>query len=361
MPSLSIHPDVPAAIAGFRLPQRLGFGQTFAPIMYQAEFRDGAWEQGQLLPYGRIVLDPASKVLHYAQSVFEGLKAFRATHDRAVIFRPALNWERMNRAASRMLMPELPRGLFMEALYALTAHCEASMPRSSGQSLYLRPIMFGTQPALGLAASDAFSFLVIASPSQAVASGPLRVIVERKRARAATGGTGDIKASGNYGASLRATADAAASGFSQPLWLDSVQHRYVEELSIMNFFAVVDGMLLTPALNDSILDGVTRRCVIELALGAEIPVRECRIEIDELLALIDAGRCTEAFACGTAAIVAPVSAIGDGDGRIFELAQPLGLMSQKLRQDLLDIQEGRAEDRFGWLHSIPDEYYPAPS
>jgi len=291
------------------------------------------------------------------QVIFEGLKAYRVEQTHAQIFRPDMNWRRLNASAERMLIPELPRELFMEALYSLCAHCEKLIPGQPGQSLYLRPLLYGTQAALGLAPSDSYTFLVIASPSDPVASGALRVVIEHHGSRAAEGGTGGVKVSGNYGASLYSTAQAQARGFTQPLWLDAAEHRYIEELSIMNFFALIDGELHTPALSGTILPGVTRDSVIRLARAEGFTVVERKIEIGELLGVIKSRRCSEAFACGTAVIIAPIAAIGDSDGSIFEFEQPQASCANLLRARLLDIQEGRTEDRFKWMQAVPADYY----
>ncbi len=349
--TMKVHPEVMPAIERFELPDELGFGETLAPVMYRLDYANGAWGEGQLLPYAGISLDPASKVLHFAQAVFEGLKAYRGEHAQIKLFRPHMNAARFNRSCARMLMPELPEGLFIEGVSAVSACAGPLVPGLPGQSLYLRPLTFGTQSSLGLAPSDRFTFLVIASPSDALITGSLRVVVERDGTRASTGGTGNVKASGNYGASLLSSMAAMDSGFDQPLWLDAREQKYIEELSAMNFFAVIDGELHTPGTGGTILPGVTRDSVIALAGDLGIPVREGKIAIDTLLQQIRLKRCTEAFACGTAAVVAPISVIGEKDGAMHELPEDSGPVANRLRDELLDIQEGRAPDRFNWLYT----------
>jgi len=350
-----------AAISAFRPPSQLHFGKTIAPILFRVDYADGRWGNAEVQIYGPIQIDPAAKVLHYAQVVFEGLKAYRVAQQRPQIFRPVMNWRRLNASARRMLMPELPEDLFMQGLFAMVAICESIIPRASGQSLYLRPLMFATEPTLGLAASTSYTFLVIASPSDAFATGPLRVLVEREASRAAVGGTGHVKVSGNYGAALLSTASAMQQGFNQPLWLDAASRRYIEELSVMNFFAVIDGELHTPSLDGTILPGVTRDSVIALARDSGTAVREQPLEIEELLNLIESGRCSEAFACGTAVIIASISAISDNKHGAFEFDAPTGPVAERLRKELLDIQEGRADDRFGWMQSVPQAFYQRDS
>ena len=355
---VNIHPGVNAAVSNFQVPQTLGFGTVIAPIMYRIDYADGRWGEPQLLPYGPVSLDPAAKIFHWAQIIFEGLKAYFVEQEHPVIFRPEMNASRLNSSAQRMLMPMLPQAFFLSGLYSVAAYCQPFIPRAPGESLYLRPLMYGTQPSFGLGASDSYTFLVIASPSEVVISGALRVIIEREGSRAAEGGTGGVKVSGNYGASLQSTAEASAKGYSQPLWLDAAEHRYIEELSIMNFFAVIDGALYTPPLGGTILPGVTRDSVVALARARGIEVHERPIDINELLNSITSGACTEAFACGTAAIIAPISTIGERDGRLYEFELSDNSVAALLRRGLLDIQEGRAEDSLGWMRSIPQEYFP---
>ena len=348
---MNVHPELLPTIERFELPGELGFGQTLAPIMYRLDFRDGAWDESQLLPYADISIDPAAKVLHFAQVVFEGLKAYRADHAQIKLFRPHMNAARFKRSCTRMLMPELPESRFIEGVSAVSAGLAPLVPGLPGQSLYLRPLMFGTQSSLGLAPSDRFIFLVIASPSDALITGPLRVVVEREATRASKGGTGNVKASGNYGASLQSSMAAMERGFDQPLWLDAREQKYIEELSAMNFFAVIDGALHTPGTDGTILPGVTRDSVITLAGALGIPVRAGKIAIDALLQQIRTGRCTEAFACGTAAVIAPISVISERDGAVYELPEASGAVANRLRDELLAIQEGRAPDRFNWMYT----------
>ena len=358
MSIFNIDPEAVRRLREFHLPQPLGFGSCMAPILFRADYDNGAWGAGGLLPYGPIPLDPAAKVLHYAQVIFEGLKAYRVAQAAPALFRAEMNARRFNTSARRMQMPELPEDTFLQALYALTAWCEPCIPRATGSSLYLRPFMFGTQPALGLGASSSYAFMVIASPGETLGHGPVRVRIERQGTRAAPGGTGEVKASGNYGASLQHTAAATAAGFSQPLWLDAESHRYIEECSVMNFFAVVDGELHTPALTGTILPGVTRASLIDLARADGLTVHERRIEVDWLLKMIREGRCTEAFSCGTAVVVFSISAIGDADGSTCELPGAPGPITLLLREGLLSIQEGRAADRLNWMRSIPPQFGP---
>ena len=340
-------------LSAYTLPETLGFGQRLAPVMYRAEYRDGRWGSGGLAPYEPIALDPAATVLHYAQQAFEGLKAYRVDQAEPALFRPELNYRRLLRSSGRMCMPDLPPDLFAEALSLVTVSLADFIPGGSGQSLYLRPFLMGTGPCLSVKSSDAFIFLLIASPSDTYFSKPIRVMVERDHCRAAVGGTGADKVGGNYAASLQATTRCGELGFDQPLWLDPAERRCVEELSGMNLVAVIDGELHTPRLSGSILPGVTRDSLLELARRDGLTVVERDIPVDELLGDIATGRCSEFFACGTAAIVCPIEAVGEKDGSLVELAET-GLLAERLRAAILDIQEGRADDPLGWMVNAAD-------
>ena len=347
--------SVEQVLADYRLPEPLGFGRELAPVMYRADYRDGQWSAGALEVYGPLEFDPAATVLHYAQQVFEGLKAYRVEQAAPALFRPEMNFFRMARSARRLCMPPLPAEIFAESLAGVTTALADFVPRGSGQSLYLRPFVMGTGSGLAVKSSDAYVYLLIASPSDAYFSKPIRVLIEREHCRAAVGGTGADKTGGNYAASLLATTRCLAQGFDQPLWLDPAQRRHVEELSGMNVVAVIDGALHTPRLSGSILPGVTRDSLLQLAAQLGLQVVERDIPIDELLEAIGRGRCSEFFAVGTAAIVCPISALGERDGRVMELPR-VGEVAKRLRSAILDIQEGRAEDPFGWMVDAADPH-----
>lgn len=352
MTSYKIHPGVAKAISDFSLPATLGFGAVTAPVMYSVEYRNGAWGTGELLPYGDIAVPPGCKGLHFAEQIFEGMKAYRFGGKAVNLFRPRDNWARLVRSAERIRMVPVPEELFMEGIRSVSAACAPHIPTASGQALYLRPFAFGLDPSYAIKASENMRFMVIASPVEAYATAPMRVMIERSDVRAARGGVGAAKTGGNYAASLRSTTTAVANGYNVSLWLDPVTRKNIEELSGMNVFAVINGALHTPVLNDSILPGITRDSVIKLARHKGYEVIEREMAIDDLLADIKAGRCTEVFACGTAAIVNPIAVFGEADGSAVEL--PSGrTVAAELRQGLLDIQEGRAADPFGWIEEVP--------
>lgn len=348
---MDVAPGVAEALKSFRLPEKLGFGAVNAPVMFSAEWREGSWGPGRLLPYGPIEILPGARALHYAELVFEGLKAYRVGQPKASLFRPEENFKRLERSAQRLSMPVVTHELFFEALESVTRACLPFIPGQSGQSLYLRPFLFGTESGYLLRNSQTFRFMVIANPVEAYASGSPSVAIERRDVRAAVGGVGAAKAAANYAASLRGSSAAVASGHSVALWLDAASHKYIQELSGMNFFAVIGGELHTPELDTAILPGITRDSLIQLSRHLGFKVHERPMEIDELLKQIQSGTCSETFACGTAAIVMPIGALADSDGQLYRPKQT-NEVAGRLREALLAIQERRAPDPFGWVRVI---------
>ncbi|NIB43613.1 branched-chain amino acid aminotransferase [Pseudomaricurvus alkylphenolicus] len=343
--------DLQTLVDNFQLPDTIGFGRLMAPVMFRAEYCDGIWSAGQLVPYGPISLDPAAKVLHYAQEVFEGMKAYWVDSETPQLFRPVENCKRFNNSAEFMCMPQVPEELFMSGVTQLTDICRNLIPRNSGASMYLRPFMFGTQADLTITASSSYEFYVIASPAEIYHAGEMRVIVERHRSRTAAGGMGVAKTGGNYAASMQSSKECMQQGYNQVLWLNSAVAGQIDELSGMNLFVVMDDELHTPELNGSILPGITRSAILELAKDLGYKVRERNIQIDSLLALIESGTCTEAFACGTAAVISPISIIAD-QGKEYPLPKVPGPVGQALYESLLAIQEGRVEDKYGWIQAV---------
>jgi branched-chain amino acid aminotransferase len=351
MPDFVVAPGVAAALAAFELPDKLGFGAVSAPVMFSAHWREGRWERGELLPYGPIDILPGARVLQYGELVFEGLKAYCVGRDWPNLFRAQDNWRRLVRSAQRLSMPEVPEALFFQAIEAVAGACRKFIPRQSGRSLYLRPFLFGTEPGYMLRNSQSFRFMVIANPVEVYAAGPMRVAIERSDVRATAGGVGTAKASANYAASLRASTAAAARGCGVALWLDAHDHRYIQELSGMNLFAVIRGELHTPELDGAILPGITRDSLLALGRHRGLKMHERRISIDELLEQVASGECSELFACGTAAIVSPIGAFVDADGREYA-PQRVDVLAAQLREALLAVQERRAPDPFGWTRDV---------
>ena len=356
MKKVEIHPDAVERVKKFTIndPQ-LGFGKYVAPIMIQGVYDNGEWQKLALLPYGPLQLDPCAKVLHYGQEIFEGMKVFRHPDDSIHMFRPEMNARRFNMSARRMAMPEIPEEMYLKSCEIISAYCKHLIPKRLGESLYLRPFMIATEVGLGIKPSKQFLFIVVASPSGSYFAGDaVKVYIEREDIRCAPGGIGFAKTGGNYAASLNSYAKTIELGCDQTMWLDSVEHKYIEEMSGMNFFAVIDGKIVTPALTDTILDGITRRSLIDIARAEKIEVTERKLSIDEVLQAAKEGRCTEAFVCGTAAVVAPVASFMDKDKSVVQLRDPQGKIGMQLREKLIGIQAGRSEGPKGWTYAVED-------
>lgn len=347
-------PNVTALLDKYALPSPLGFGQELAPIMYRADYTDGTWQAGQLIPFGEVGINPAATCVQFGQQCFEGMKAYKVAQSQPTLFRPEANYARFRRSATRLSMPSPTPEVFAGALSQLTTAFSNFIPGASGQSLYLRPTLLGLDHTFAVTSSKRFCFLLLASPSDAYYSDPIKIMIERTHSRAARGGTGSEKVGGNYAGSLLATERSIKAGFDQPLWLDAATQTNVEELSGMNIMAVIDGELHTPELSGTILPGVTRDSLIKIAHSMGINVVERAMPIADLIADINTGACTELFASGTAAIVCPISHIGETDSEKIPL-RDTGNVASRLRDTLLGIQEGRAKDPFGWTLAASDE------
>jgi branched-chain amino acid aminotransferase len=352
-----IAPGVLEALKNFKPPEKLGFGAVPAPVMFMVDWSDGRWGRGRLVPYGPIEILPGARALQYAELVFEGLKAYRVGCEHPNLFRPRENWLRLVRSAERLSMPPVPEELFFQAIDAVAASCSSIVPRESGRSLYLRPFLFGTEAGYLLRNSTTFTFMVIANPVEVYSTGAMRVAIERGDVRAAVGGVGAAKAAANYAASLRASSAAVGRGMTVVLWLDARDQRWIQELSGMNLFAVIDGELHTPGLDGAILPGITRDSLLTLGRHLGFKGVERRIAIDELLTQVESGRCSELFACGTAAIVSPIEVLAErqpddhGPAREYR-PKNVDVVAARLREALLAIQERRAPDIFGWTRDV---------
>jgi branched-chain amino acid aminotransferase len=333
-----------------------GFGTAFTDHMVEIDYDAGrGWHDARVVPYGPIALDPAAAVLHYAQEIFEGMKAYRTGDQGIALFRPQANAARFNASARRLAMPELPEELFVEAVRQQVLADRDWFPSVEGGSIYLRPFMFASEAFLGVRPSRAYKFLVIASPAGNYfkSGAPAVSIWVSAYTRAAPGGTGAAKCGGNYAASLVPTADAFARGHDQVLFLDAAEHRWIEELGGMNlFFVMADGSIVTPPLSGTILPGITRDSLIALARDEGLIVREERYALDQWRDDAACGRLIETFACGTAAVVTPVGKVADSDGEFTIGSGGPGQLTQKLRQRLVGIQRGEQADPHGWVHRI---------
>lgn len=326
----------------------LPFGQVFSDHMFIATYENGEWTNLQVLPYGPIPMSPAISALHYGQAIFEGMKAYRQTDGKISVFRADKNFERFNKSAVRMAMPTLPRDIFMQGIAALIEIDEKWVPNQDGYSLYLRPVMFATDPFLGVKASDTYTFAILTTPSGPYYSKALKVKIETEFTRADEGGVGFAKTAGNYGRSIYPFAEASKEGFDQLIWTDSSTHEFIEEAGTANLIFVIDGKLVTPSVRSTVLDGVTRDTIIQLAKEAGIEVEERRVSVKEVIEGIKNGRLTDAFAAGTAATVTPIGEISY-EGINYTLTDPsTRTISAGIAKTLNDIRYGLAPDTFGW-------------
>ena len=343
-----------------RLLENLGFGRLFTEHMVRIKWnREHGWHDAELGAYAPLQLDPATSVLHYAQAVFEGLKAFRQQDGSIAVFRPDEHAARFRRSARRLALPELPEAVFIEAIDRLIGLDGDWVPSAPEHSLYLRPFMYASEVGLGVRPSSEVTFLLIASPSGSYFPGgvkPVTVWLSEDFSRAAPGGTGEAKTGGNYAGGLLAQAQAAEQGCDQVVWLDAHEHRWVEEMGGMNLCFVYGSgrkaRLFTPALTGTLLPGVTRDALLKLADDLGYAAEEGKISTEEWRAGCADGSLTEVFACGTAAVITPVGAVKSAKGSWTVADGKPGELSMRLRQSLVDIQRGAAPDRHGWLHPV---------
>ncbi|MBE6031763.1 MAG: branched-chain amino acid aminotransferase [Firmicutes bacterium] len=338
-------------------PDNLGFGNYFTDHMFRIDYTEGkGWHDGRIIPYAPIEMDPAAAVLHYGQSVFEGLKAYRAKDGRILLFRPDMNAKRTRNSNKRMSIPDIPEELFVEAVKAAVRADADWVPAKEGTSLYLRPVIFGTEAFLGVRPAKQYTFLVIMSPSGSYYKGgmkPTKIFVENEYARSVQGGTGFAKISGNYAPGLVSQEKAHALGCDQVLWLDGAERKYVEEIGTSNAFFVIDNEVWTASLElGTILPGITRDSAITLLKDWGYDVKEKRFTFQEIYDAWEAGRLKEVFATGTAAVISPVGEFFWEDKHMVIHDGVIGEISQKLFNTMSAIQRGDAEDKFGWTVEV---------
>jgi branched-chain amino acid aminotransferase len=346
----------PVADREIVIPEQPGFGKIFSDRMFiQNWTTDKGWHDARIVPFQNLALSPASAVFHYAQEIFEGTKAYRRPDGHINLFRPWENAARFNRSAQRMAMQQTDPESHVEAMVELVRLEHRWVPGGEGQSLYIRPTMIASDPFLGVSASTSYLHYIIVGPVGAyfpTGFKPVAVYISDDYVRAVRGGTGEAKCGGNYAASMIAGAEAAKLGYQQVLWLDGVERKYVEEVGAMNIAFAYGKHIVTPELSGTILRGVTRKSVLELAPTAGYTVSEERIDVNDMLADIESGRITEVFGMGTAAVICPVNRFGY-HGRDYVINNgEVGPVSQDLYKRLTDIQYGRADDPFGWTHKI---------
>ncbi|WP_440895547.1 branched-chain amino acid aminotransferase [Amphibacillus sp. Q70] len=338
------------------LSDQLTFGKYFTDHMFVMEYHhQKGWYDGQIIPYQPITLDPASMIFHYGQTVFEGLKAYAAADGEIQLFRPDENIKRLNRSNERMCIPQIDPELALGAIKELVKFEKDWIPNAEGTSLYIRPFIIATEPFLGIAPAKQYKFIIILSPVGSYYKegiNPIKIAVESEYIRAIKGGTGEVKTAGNYAGSLIAQEKAEQNGFSQVLWLDGYEKKYIEEVGSMNVFFKIDGEVITPALNGSILAGVTRKSVIQLLKHWNIPVTERRISVEEIEIAHQEGRLEEAFGAGTAAVISPIGELSCNDNKLVINDHQTGEISKRLYDTITGIQYGNLEDTFGWIDKI---------
>jgi branched-chain amino acid aminotransferase len=336
--------------------QPLPFGKNFTDHMFIMDYVEGeGWINPRIEEYGPITIEPSAMVFHYGQAVFEGLKAYRCPDGSVNLFRPKLNFERMNTSDARLVIPPLDEDFCVYATKELVSLERDWIPAGEGESLYIRPFVIATDPYLGVRPSNTYKFMIILSPSGAYypqGIDPVRIYVEDKYVRAVRGGTGFTKCAGNYASSLIAQDIAHKKGYVQVLWLDGIDQKYIEEVGSMNILFVIDGKLVTPMLNGSILPGITRRSCIELAKSLGMEVEEKKISIDELIEAGKSKRLTEAFGSGTAAVISPVGELKYEDTVISINDNKIGPIAQLFYDTITGVQKGTVEDKYGWTVKI---------
>lgn len=329
----------------------LAFGRTFTDHMFVCDFVDGQWQTPKIMPYQAMTIEPSARVFHYGQAVFEGMKAYKDDNGSVFLFRPEENYNRINKSAARLAIPEFPKDYFFNGLTTLLNLDKEWIIPGVGNSLYIRPFVIATEPAISAAPSEAYRFMIICSPAKAYYKGKVRVLFAEKFSRSADGGVGFAKAAGNYAAQFYPTNLAQKKGFQQIIWTDANTHEYLEEAGTMNIFFRVNDKLITAPNNDRILDGITRKSVIQLAkdLGIECEVR--RVSVKEIKEAAKNGSLKEIFGAGTAAVISPVSAF-EHAGDVFEIADTENSYASRLKEGMLNIQHNLAEDLHGWRFEV---------
>lgn len=325
----------------------LSFGSVFSDHMLECDYKNGKWEMPKIVPYHSISLDPSSKIFHYGQSIFEGLKAYKDVNGDVFLFRPEDNCKRLNISAKRMAIPELPEAYFMEGLKKLLEIDKKWIPSNEGSSLYVRPFIFASGNGFHASPANEYKFIIATAPSGAYFSGKVKVLIEETYSRSANGGVGFAKAGGNYAGQFYPTQLAVEKGYNQVIWTDDTSHKYIEEAGAMNIFVRINDTLLTAPTSDRILDGITRKSIIDIAKDEGINVEIRKISVSELVEASKNGSLKEMFGAGTAAVVSPISTFGFRDTD-YDLPELENNYASKLKKRITDIQTNKVEDKFGW-------------
>lgn len=332
--------------------ENIPFGKYFSDHMLEADYENGEWKNVEIKPYQPLLLEPSLAALHYGQAIFEGIKAYKDDKGNAFIFRPQDNFRRFNLSAERMNMPVVPEEIFIQGMRQLIALDKNWIPAKKDHSLYIRPFMFSSDAMLGVRPSETYKFVIILSPTGPYYANPMKIMVEERYTRAAPGGVGFSKNAGNYGGSMLAATEAKKQGYDQVLWTDSTEHKWLQEVGMMNVFFIINNVAITPDLTEgTILEGVTRSSVIKGLEEMGIKVEERKINIDEVIAAYKAGKVAEVFGTGTAAVIAPVKEL-NYKGFRMEFNPDNYKISKHIKSWLNDIREGKAEDKYGWMVKV---------
>ena len=329
----------------------LEFGKVFSDYMFECDYKNGAWQTPKIGPYKALSIEPSARVFHYGQAVFEGMKAYKDDNDGIWLFRPDENFKRINLSAKRLAIPEFPEAYFFEGMKTLLNLEKDWIKKGLGNSLYLRPFVIATEPAIAAAPATEYKFMIICSPAKSYYKGEVRVVFAEKYSRAADGGIGFTKAAGNYAAQFYPTNLANSKGFHQIIWTDARTHEYLEEAGTMNIFFRLGDKLITAPNNDRILDGITRKSVIQLAEDHNIECDVRPVRVNEIKEASKNGELKEIFGAGTAAVISPISAF-EHDGQVFELKEEDSSYAPFFKEKLMDIQYNRSADQHGWRYEV---------
>jgi len=325
----------------------LPFGSILSDHMFVCDYKDGKWQNSTIQPYAPIQLDPSAKIFHYGQSIFEGMKAYKDTNNNTLLFRPLDNHKRLNKSAERLVIPQVPEDIFMDGLKKLLEIDNAWIPTQDGSSLYIRPFMFASGNGFHASPADEYKLIICTAPSGAYFSGKVKVLIEEKYARAANGGVGFAKAGGNYAAQFYPTQLAVEKGYNQVIWTDDNTHEYIEEAGAMNIFVRINDTLITSPTSDRILDGITRKSILQLARDKNINVEVRKITVTEVVTAAKDGSLKEMFGAGTAAVISPIAGFGFKN-EDFDLPEFENTFASQLKKYITDIQTNKVEDPYGW-------------
>ncbi|PWL39185.1 branched chain amino acid aminotransferase [Flagellimonas aquimarina] len=329
----------------------LSFGSIYTDHMLVCDYKDGEWKAPKIVPYQPLTLDPSAKIFHYGQSIFEGMKAYKDDEDNVWLFRPLENFKRLNKSAKRIAIPELPEEFFMEGLTTLLQIEKDWIPKNPGSSLYIRPFILASGTGFHASPADEYKFIIACAPSGAYFSGKVKVLIEQNYSRAANGGVGYAKAGGNYAGQFYPTQLAIEKGYNQVIWTDDNEHEYIEEAGAMNIFVRINDTLITGPTSDRILDGITRKSILDIAKDEGIATEVRKISVTEVVEAAKAGTLKEMFGAGTAAVVSPIASFGYKDND-YDLPDLADSYASRLKKRITDIQYNRAEDKFGWRFKV---------